>query len=326
MIVITGASGLIGKALTKTLSSESQSLRLQVRNRANLNSGLAKGSNMQVMEMDFQSTSDNHLARLLQDADTVIHTAGLVHQPNATYGEYELLNVRLTEQLATVAAKLGIKTFVFLSTSAVYGPGPFEDIPETGPFNAETPYAVSKLRCEQFLQNLKGVERIIVIRPALVFGEGDRGNLLSLIRQINKGLYFNIGGNKAKKSLIYAEDIALAIKLCLLHAPAGYHEFNVANPESVSVEDLSKQIAACLKKSISIPAIPESLVRVGAVFSQGILGKKSPVTVSQIDKLLTTTTCSVEKLKTLTHFSPNCSLSEGLNKEIAWAIDNQLLD
>lgn len=325
MIVITGASGLIGKALTKTLTSESQPLRLQVRKRANLNS-IASHTNVQITELDFQSSSDNQISRLLQDAHTVIHTAGLVHQPDATYGEYELLNVRLTEQLSSIAAKSTIKTFVFLSTSAVYGPGPFEDIPEAGPLKAETPYAVSKLRCEQFLQNLKGLERIIVIRPALVFGEGDRGNLLSLIRQINKGLYFNIGGNKARKSLIYAEDIALAIKLCLAQAPSGYHEFNVANPETVTVEDLSNQIAKCLKKSITIPAIPESLVRAGAMFSQGVLGKKSPVTVSQIDKLLTTTTCSVEKLKALTQFSPSCTLEAGLKKEIDWAVASGLLN
>lgn len=323
MIVITGASGLIGTALAKTLSKE-YPLRLQVRKRAKLSPEIAR--NCQVKEIDFETCTENMLNSMLEGVDTVIHSAGLVHQPDATYGEYELLNVRTTEQLASLAAKTGVKTFVLLSTSAVYGHGPFENIPESGPLNAETPYAMSKLRCEQYLQNIAGLERIIVIRPALVFGAGDRGNLISLIRQINSGKYFNIGGNTARKSLIYANDVAEAIRLLIKHAPHGYNEYNVANPDTISVTELSNQIAICLKKSGQLVSLPEPLLRVGASLCQSILGNKSPVTVSKIEKLTTTTTCCVQKLTDTTKFAPSVSLADALTSEITWAKTAGLLN
>lgn len=318
MIVITGASGLIGTALVSTLSKNGDGLRLQVRKRSKLSPEFAT-SNYQVKEIDFESVSDATLSNLLDGVHTVIHSAGLVHNPNAPYGEFELLNVRATEQLARIAAKSQVKTFVFLSTSAVYGSGPFENITEDGPIKAETPYAMSKLRCEQFLQTLTGIERIIVVRPALVFGEGDRGNLISLIRQINSGKYFNIAGNEARKSLIYAADIAEAIKLLIKHAPKGYHEYNLANPETVTVTQLSNEIAACLKRKTKPASLPKPFLKMAASAMQGILGEKSPVTVSKLDKLTTTTTCSVEKLTELTNFSPSHSLTDALSKEISWA-------
>lgn len=320
MIVITGASGLIGRALAEKLSDNNE-LRLQVRRRPNLPKQACKG---QVKEIDFQSSSDDIIRALVAGADTVIHSAGLVHQPDAAYGEYELLNIRATEQLATQAAKVGVKTFVFLSTSAVYGSGPFEDIEEAGPIKTETPYAMSKLRCEQFLQSLAGIERIIVVRPALVFGEGDRGNLISLIRQINSGKYFNIGGNTARKSLIYAKDVAEAVRLLIQHAPKGYHEYNVANPETISVTDLSNQIAHCLKRGNQV-ALPEPLLRAGATLAQSILGSKSPVTVTKIEKLTTTTTCSVTKLMDATQFKPTYSIADAISNEIAWAKQTGIL-
>lgn len=320
MIVITGASGLIGSALAESLSGR---LRLQVRKRANLKPELAaKG---QIKEVDFETSADHVIASLLEGADTVIHSAGLVHRPDASYGEYELLNVRATQQMATQAAKAGVTTFVLLSTSAVYGHGPFENIDESGPIKAESPYAMSKFRCEQFLQSLPGIERIIVIRPALVFGEGDRGNLISLIRQINSGKYFNIGGNKAHKSLIYAKDVAEAIRLLIEHAPKGYNEYNVANPETISVNDLSNQIARCLNKGDQV-SLPEPFLRAGASIAQTLLGNKSPVTVSKIEKLTTTTTCSVQKLTEATRFTPSYTLADALANEIDWAKNTGLLN
>jgi len=320
MIVVTGASGLIGSALAERLSDHQ--LCLQVRKRTKSPGLAGKG---QIKEIDFESSSDNTINALVQGAETVIHSAGLVHQPDATFGQYELLNVRATEQIATQAAKVGVKTFVLLSTSAVYGHGPFENIEESGPIKAETPYALSKLRCEQFLQQLTGLERIIVVRPALVFGEGDRGNLISLIRQINSGKYFNIGGNKARKSLIYAKDVAEAIRLLVEKAPTGYQEYNVANPETISVTDLSNQIARCLQKGNQV-SLPEPLLRAGASIAEGLLGEKSPVTVSKIEKLTTTTTCSVQKLTETTKFSPKFSLADALANEIDWAKKTGLLN
>lgn len=327
MNLITGASGLIGRALAARMLRKGMPVRLQGRSVESVASalyGLSVESNLEVVPLDFAKADQADYYRLTAGCSTVIHCAGLVHQPQASAASYDLLNFRATEMLAASARKAKVDAFVFLSTSAVYGDGPFSMIAEESEAQAVTPYAVSKLRCEQFLKENPPAERTVVLRPALVFGEGDRGNMLSLIKQISKGLYFHIGGNQARKSLIYSADVALAIERCINELSAGYHILNVANPNPIAVLELSNQIAHCLGKQPP-PTVPEVVVRAGAMVGGAILGKKAPLTVEKMNKLMTTTTCSIERLVSTTGFSPTVTVHDALAAEIGWARDLGIL-
>jgi len=328
MILITGASGTIGRAVVEQFIAQGAALRVQVRSRPaflSLMSGRMSPSQVEIREMDFTTTSERDLRSLAEGCATIIHNAGLVHLPEADFKEYEFLNVRLTQQLAEVAAQAGTRTFLFPSTIAVYGSGPFENIEEDGPQTPITPYAVSKAASERWLKAFTGIPRLIVLRPALVFGEGDRGNLLKLIQQIERGKYFQIGSGSARKSLIYAKDLAQAMELCIDKLPDGFHVFNASNPQPVELRELTSEISRCLGGSGKLPSLPESLVRLGAKVATKLLGAGSPLTMDQIEKLTTSTTCSVEQLVRATGFSPKHSLSEGLSAEIAWAKQSGLL-
>ena len=205
-VLVTGGSGMIGRAvIANLLSSKQCQVRAQVRDRLEARNRIAKLVDLTMVEMeaaDFTRVGDQEMRALTKGCDMVVHTAGLVHNEAASYQEYEVINVRATHALAEACVFNKVHTLVFLSTSAVYGKGPFSNIQESGPLSAKTPYAVSKSTSEQFLSSLTGqIPRIIVLRPSMVFGVGDRGNMLSLIKQIKEEKYVHVGGgHHAKKS------------------------------------------------------------------------------------------------------------------------------
>jgi nucleoside-diphosphate-sugar epimerase len=327
-LLITGASGLIGRALVlELLSRNNFAIKAHVRNRLQAREQIGASvdlTKVQMEEGDFTRLGEREMAELTRGCQAVVHAAGLVHRPDASYQEYEVVNVRATQQLAEAAARNGAKVFIFLSSSAVYGPGPFNQVPETAPLNAKTPYAVSKVTSERFLQSFKGIPKIVLLRPSLVFGEGDRGNLLSMIREIKNNRFRLVGDGSSGKSLIYSKDLAQAIALCLDKLPEGTHVFNVANPEPVSVKVLADEIAKCLDPDAKIGSVPGPLARFGLKAAEMLMPGKLPST-EQLDKLTTTTTCSISKLVAATGFRPRSSLQTALRAEIAWATAAKLI-
>jgi GlcNAc-P-P-Und epimerase len=328
-VLVTGASGLIGRAvLSDLLARNFYDIRAQVRNVTKARADVGHTvdfSKIHLQEGDFTRMLDRDLRSLTQGCKTIIHCAGLAHRPEAPYQEYEVNNVRATQHLAEAAAASAAEAFVFLSSSAVYGPGPFEHVEESAPVKAKTPYAVSKATSESWLQKFTGIPKIIILRPSLVFGEGDRGNLLSLIREVKNSRYRHVGTGSTGKSVIYSRDLAKAISLCLEKLPPGVHLLNVANPDPVSMKDLTEEIARALNLGKKIQSVPAPLAKFGIKAVNALLPGKTLVTEEQLEKLTTTTTCSINRLVKATGFSPNSSLGSALKAEIAWATEAKLL-
>lgn len=328
-LLVTGASGLIGRAVTERLETSNKfELKVQVRNpleaRASVGS-IVDFTKVKMEEADFTRVGDREMRLLTKSCHTIIHCAGLVHKPDAPYQEYEVVNVRATQLLAEAAANNNVHTFVFLSSSSVYGPGPFENAVESAPLKGVTPYAVSKMTSEQFLQRFGKIPRIIILRPSLVFGEGDRGNLLNLARRIKTKQYKHIGDAGAGKSIIYSRDVAHAIELCIDTLPEGVHILNLANPKPVTVRVLTEEIAGALGMPKKLQSVPEGLVKLGVKAAGLFMQEKSPLSIEQVEKLTTTTTCSIDKLVSATGFQPKFSLDKALKLEMDWAELNSLL-
>lgn len=329
-VLVTGATGMIGAAtLARLLAARKYVLKGQVRDRIEARQKLGDKFDVAMIELEaqeFTRAGEREMGMLTKGCNAVIHCAGLVHNENATYQEFEVVNVRATQALADSCVANGVHTLVFLSTSAVYGRGPFHKAQEAGPLAAKTPYAVSKLTSENYLQSLAGkIPRIIILRPSMVFGEGDRGNMLSLIKQIKEEKYVHVSGGATLKSLIYAGDVAHAIELCLDKAPPGVHILNVANPDPVSMKDLADIIAESLNISKKFQSMPEGLLKLGVKAAHAFMPGKVPVTTDQIDKMTTETTCSVDKLVQATQFTPSIDLKSAVKREIAWAQKTNLI-
>lgn len=327
MILITGANGLIGRALTAFFLKSGQSLRLHVRSKRTLLSvfpDIDSNKNVEIVEQELAAAKFDHMRNLVNGCDTVIHTAALVHNAQSTADSYRVLNLEATQLLALAARELGISTFVFLSTIAVYGPGPYENIGEDATPCPDTPYAMTKLACENALRQLPPAALTIIFRCSLVFGEGDRGNMLSLIRQISRKRFVHPGASRARKSLIYAGDVADAVAHSMATAPPGVHTYNLANEHAPDVRTLAEMIREAVGTERAIPTVPPMVLTASGYVMERILGHRAPLTRDKLRKLVTSNSCSVGRLRDA-GFVARTPLRSALHAEVAWARENGLL-
>ncbi len=185
MIVITGKNGYIGSYLKKYLEK--------------------RGCEVCCKDVRGSVKDD-----IFGDADIVIHTAGIVHNKKADAALYKSVNADLTERLALIAKKSGVRHFIFFSTMSVYGLVTGE-ISKNTPERPKNDYGKSKLEAEKRLFALKDKDfKITVIRPPVVYGKNCPGNYrrLSKIAKILKVF----PDTKNKKSMIYIENLAKCVE------------------------------------------------------------------------------------------------------------------
>lgn len=228
---------------------------------------------------------------------TVLHAAGKAHVvPKTPKEEKQFFDVNLqgTKNLCKGLERAGVpKAFIFISTVAVYGVEQGENIPETHPLNGTTPYAKSKIEAERFLTDWcqKNGVTLTILRPSLIAGKNPPGNLGAMIRGIASGRYFGIGGSKARKSVLMAEDIARLIPLVIEKGGI----YNVCDTTHPSFGELEQLIADQLGKSK--PAnIPYSIAKMVALLGD-LIGNKAPINSNKLKKITESLTFSNEKAR-----------------------------
>jgi nucleoside-diphosphate-sugar epimerase len=242
---------------------------------------------------------DMHKANLAYDIpvldkqfDIVLHAAGKAHSvPNTEKEKQAFFDVNLqgTKNLCAALEKSGIpKSFIFISTVAVYGLDYGENITEDFPLNGKTPYALSKIMAEQFLSEWCKEHNVIlsIIRPSLIAGPNPPGNLGTMIKGISTGKYLSISGGKARKSVLMVQDIA---NLIPLQAEKG-GTYNVCDSEHPTFRNLEKLIALQLGKSLPV-TIPYALAKILALIGD-LLGDRSPINSNKLDKITKSLTFS----------------------------------
>ena len=202
------------------------------------------------------------------------------------------MNLQGTECLARQAAKAGVKRFVFMSTIGVNGDNsgdnPYTEYDQPYPHN---PYSVSKYEAELALKKISdqtGME-VVVIRAPLVYGPGNPGNFLLLLRIISKGIPLPLASIKNKRSLIYVGNLADALTLCALHPVAADKTYLVSDGDDVSTPELIRRIASNLGVQTRLLPFPVSLMKLA-----GRLTGKSG-TVNRLAGSLTVNSSKIRK-------------------------------
>jgi len=245
-ILVTGATGFLGSAVTEQLRSENVPVRETGR----------RGELDPVRDyrpFDLRQTA--RLPELLEGVAGIVHCAGLAHQfSSAKNRDAQLFwefNVQATEQLARAAAQQGVERFVFVSSVSAYGPaGDSQPRNEAASTHPVGPYAESKREAELRLLNIAseiGLQ-VVILRLATLYGEGDPGNVGRLMDAIARGRFLMIGPGTNRKSVLHKDDAASAcVKAVLnpLDQPAGI--WNVAG-ESHSMKAIVEQIAISLHR------------------------------------------------------------------------------
>lgn len=229
--------------------------------------------------------------------DLVLHAAGKAHVVPKSEAEKRLfmdINYQGTVHLCRALEKSGLpQSFVFISTVAVYGCSSGELITEEHPLNGNDPYAVSKRMAEEYLQewcDKKGI-LLSILRPSLLAGPHPVGNLKDMITGIKTRRYLSIGGGKARKSILMAQDIARLIPLAARKGGV----YNVCDNHHPSFRELEASIASQL--GLPLPAnIPYWVAR-SCALAGDCLGRRAPLNSPRLRKITETLTFSNEKAR-----------------------------
>ena len=306
--LVTGATGFIGRALIIELIKRDINIATSSRKKI---PNLAKEIK-QFNTGDLLYSTDWSLA--LQKVDLVIHTAARVHvmQDNVTdpLAAFREVNVEGTLNLATQAARLGVKRFVFLSSIKVNG-----DVTHKKAFTPEDdhipndPYGLSKYEAEQRLLKIaKETDMdVVIIRPPLVYGPHVKGNFLSMLKWIQKGIPLPFGAINNQRSLVALDNLVDFIIHCSTHPRAANELFLISDNNDISTTELLRHTATIFNKKIRLLPVPVTYMR----FIARLLNKENTV-----NRLLGSLQVDSSKSSQLLGWKPIITMNEQLKKMI----------
>lgn len=229
--------------------------------------------------------------------DVVLHAAGKAHSVPRTKEEEQVfydVNYKGTIHLCDALEISGVpKSFVFISTVAVYGCDAGELIDESHPLEGTSTYADSKKKAEEYLTGWCKSRNVnlTILRPSLLAGHNAPGNLGSMVDGIKKGFYLNIAGGKVKKSILMAEDIARLLPL--VEDKTGI--YNVCDSNQPTFGELSISVANQLgkRKPLNIPFwLAWCMAKVG-----DFLGHRAPINTYKLRKMTESLTFSNDRAR-----------------------------
>ena len=309
-ILITGASGFVGKALCAHLVAHGFDVVGTVRN---LPDASVPGVNYHI-GAEMGATAKWHVA--LTGVQAIIHCAARVHvmrdHVQDPLAEFRRVNVEGTVNLAQQAMAAGIRRFIFISSIGVNGNVTiFNSFSESDQPNPQGPYTVSKWEAEQALTRIaaeSGLE-VVIIRPPLVYGPNAPGNFGRLFRLVQHGIPLPFSLAKNRRSFIYLDNLTGAIATCLTHPAAAGKTYLISDGEDVSTAELITHIAHALGKSSRLWPCPLGLIELAGVMT----GKSD-----EVARLLGSLCIDSSRIRSELGWVPPYTLTQGLAETARW--------
>lgn len=316
-VLVTGATGMVGRFVVPRLLEMGYSVTCLVRGKHSLETfSWAR----HVVSIRGDLLDVDVCGRAVQGVHRIIHLAGLAHtrRQNASFFE---VNTTGTQNLVSAALRADVDHFVFMSTIAVYGRSGV--VTESTACCPRTAYGQSKLAAEEIVQRAADSSNMTftILRPSVIFGEHDRGNVLRMIKAIDRGLFVLIDGGRALKSMTHVENVVDIVMLALEDNRARNEIFNVSDVEPYSLARVAGLVSNSLNRSPRLLRIPRNLLRVPLRLMSvgfGLLGKTPPVTWEDVEVLTSDNVANVQKLASQLNYRSRVSLEEGIQRVVRW--------
>ncbi|MBL9029433.1 MAG: NAD-dependent epimerase/dehydratase family protein [Caedimonas sp.] len=296
MILVTGATGFVGRHLCETLEREGYKVK-------KLSLSIQKDN----FEL-FDKESKKNFLDLVKEAACVIHLAACVHVEKYPLEHYLLVNTKLTSWLAEESLKVGVRKFIFMSSILAERPT-LKDTAET--VDAPDYYGFSKLRAEQILMSLNKKEKtkFIILRTPIIYGPYVKANFLALLNLINKSLPLPLSLIKNRRSLLYIGNLVNAILTIIQKDVIKKEIFRIADREYPSTPSLIRMLSKQMGKKVFLYPAPLYLLKWCAILFHKKNAFKSLTENLEINN---------SDMREEFNWVPPYSMEEGLKKTAEW--------
>lgn len=308
-----GASGFVGTRLIDLLKQDAEKYSLK-------NVDLLPSHFFNDITVIGDVRDQEQMDEKLKESDIVVLLAAQHRDDVSPTSLYYDTNVGGMKVTLKAMEKNGIKRIVFFSSVAVYGlnkKNPNEEHP-AAPFNH---YGKSKWQAEEVLQEWYKSHtdwNINIIRPTVIFGERNRGNVYNLLKQISSGRFLMVGKGENVKSMAYVGNIVAFVKFMIDNCITGYNVFNYIDKPDTNMNDLVALVEKVLNKNIPSTHFPYWMGMMGGYcfdILAKITGRKFTVSSVRVKKFCAVT--QFDSTKALTSgFVPPFTLQEGLARTL----------
>jgi nucleoside-diphosphate-sugar epimerase len=309
-VFVTGATGFVGQRLCPALLRQGHEIWALVRCSSDV-SRLAPG----IQPVPIDAVNNWVSADALAGIDALIHLAARAHilQDSAENPELEFdrTNHQGTATLAQQAITSGVKHLIFISSIGAMATLSDRTLTETTPCHPDTPYGRSKLKAEEALISLASQSAMTwtILRPTLVYGPGNPGNMERLLKLVKRRLPLPLGAIDNRRSFIYVENLVDAIVQCIDHPNAINQTFILSDGEDLSTPQLIRRLAACLDYPAPLLPIPPFFMK-----AAGKLTGKSDT----VSRLLGSLAVDSTKIRQTLNWQPPYTLDQGLQATADW--------
>jgi nucleoside-diphosphate-sugar epimerase len=276
-IAITGVTGFVGQNLSAFLQGDFEIVWVS-------------------RKLSNSNASFEQLCRNELEYDALIHLAGKAHDLKNTTDEEEYfkVNYELTKQLYDAFLKSDARTFVFMSSVKAAADTLEEDLDEEYPANPLTGYGKSKRMAEQYiLENLPANKQVYILRPCIIHGPGNKGNLNLLYKLVSKNIPWPLAAFENKRSFCSIENIMFVIRELIEREDIASGIYQVADETPVSTNELIKLIAEARGKSPKLLYLSKNFIRNLAKIGDYL---KLPFNSERLKKLTENYTVSNKKI------------------------------
>jgi nucleoside-diphosphate-sugar epimerase len=310
-VAIIGGAGFVGSRLTARFNKGDVFSR---RYDIDLSNPLDRSIYLDVEDIDSLDK--------LAGVSTIINLAAVHRDDVRPLSRYDDVNVQGARNVCDAACKHGINQIIFTSSVAIYGFAP-ADTDEAGEYNYFNDYGRTKYLAEQVYKawQLEDSENrtLVIVRPTVIFGEGNRGNVYNLLRQIASRRFVMFGDGKNRKSMAYVENVSAFLEHSLSFEP-GLHIYNYIDKPDFDMNTLISSARKILfgktNVGLRLPGFVGIALGYVADFAAVVIRRPLAVSSIRIKKFMGTTQFSSSVSDS--GFVPPVSLEEGLARTLRY--------
>jgi nucleoside-diphosphate-sugar epimerase len=254
-------------------------------------------------------------SKIIIDTHVVAHFAGLSHDTNGIFSatDYNKVNFELTKNIFSAFILSDAKVFLFISSVKAVLDSPDGPLTETHIQNPQTEFGKSKLLAEQYIlsKEIPTGKRVYILRPCMIHGPGNKGNLNLLYKLVSKGIPWPLGAFDNKRSFCTIDNLCFIINELIENEKIPSGVYNVADDEALSTNEVISLLSESRNRKSKILMLPKGLIKVFAKLGNLF---RLPLTTDRLQKLTESYVVSNQKIKSAIGKHLQVSAKEGLLK------------